>query len=113
MNYQHIPLDPAHNQTVAVTVEVGGAPLSLELTLRYNAQAGYWTMKVVKTATGAVLLDSIPLVTGEYPAANILAPYAYLGIGAAYVIPASPGDRDYPDDAGLGSEFVLIWGDPA
>ncbi len=112
MNYQHIPLDSTHNQTAAVTVEVGGAPLSLELTLRYNAQADYWAMKVVKPVTGAVLLDSVPLLTGEYPAANILAPYAYLGIGSAYIIPASPGDRDYPDDGSLGSDFFLVWGDP-
>ena len=92
-------------------VTVDGVNKTLKLGLRYNEVAGYWTMAVIDAITGAVLLDSIPLLTGVYPAANILKQFAYLGIGSAYILKTSNVALDYPDDTDLGSDFVLLWSD--
>ena len=38
---------------------------------------------------GNLLVDSVPMLTGYYPAANLLCQFVYLGIGSAYIINAS------------------------
>ena len=58
---------------------------------------------------GNRLVSSVPLVTGAWPASNILAPYDYLGIGSAFVINQSGGAADIPNASDLGSQFILLW----
>ena len=58
---------------------------------------------------GNRLVSSVPLVTGAWPAANILAPYDYLGIGSAFIINQSGGAADIPNASNLGSQFILLW----
>lgn len=60
-----------------------------------------------------VLLDGVPLITGSYPAANLLRQYQYLGIGSAYIVPASSGLPDIPNFDDLGTDFLLVWTDSA
>lgn len=110
MANQIIPLSTAPAQSLQVALSVDGRPITLRLTIRYNEMAGYWVMAIADS-TGVLLLDSIPLVTGSYPAANLLQQYAYLGIGSAYIINASGVAQDYPNATDLGSDFVLLWGD--
>lgn len=99
------------NQTLTTSLNVDGVVTDYQLTLRYNEVAGYWVMSV-SDAAGNLILDSIPLVTGNAPAGNILGQFAYLGIGSAYIINAG-GVKfpEYPNNIDLGSDFVLIWGD--
>lgn len=107
-----IPLTPAPNQTFRCTIPVDGENLPLQFGLRYNQQAKYWTMSVTHGNTGKLLLDSIPIITGEYPAANLLEQYSYLKIGSAVVVPVGPETSNpEPDDETLGSSFALVWGD--
>jgi hypothetical protein len=109
-----IPLDNSPNQNFQVTVNVDGNLITLAIELRYNSMAGYWVMTISDTL-GNIVLDSIPLITGVWPAANLLRQYQYLGIGSAYILNASgpiPG-LDYPNNTDLGSDFVLLWGDSA
>lgn len=107
---QIIPLDSAPNQSFKVTVNVDGKLISLGVTLRYNEAADYWTMTLTD-GSGNLLLDSIPLLTGGFPAANILGQYAHLGIGSALIANASGVQSpDYPSNQDLGSDFLLIWG---
>lgn len=106
-----VPLDSSPNQSFQTTLFVDGRNITLGLDLSYNDMAGYWTLRISDPVTGQIILDSIPLVTGEYPAANLLGQYAYLGIGSAFVIPVGGSSLDYPDDASLGNSFALIWGD--
>jgi hypothetical protein len=108
---QIIPLTSDPNQTMKTTVNVGGRNITLQLDIRYNDIAEYWVMMVTDPVTGTVLIDSVPLITGDYPAGNILGQYAYLGIGSAYVVPAATVAMDYPDDTNLGTDFVLVWSD--
>lgn len=106
-----IPLDNTPNRTLEITVNVDGQSLDLRLTFRYNEIAQYWTMAIADPATGNILIDSIPLVTGGFPAANLLAQYAYLGLGSCYLVPMGGSSLDYPDDNSLGSYFCIVWGD--
>lgn len=81
----------------------------LTANLRYNELAHSWFMTIRKA--GVVVLDSLPFVTGNAPACNILRQHSYLGIGSAYVINASGVAKDSPDDTDLGTDFVLVWSD--
>src|SRR6478609_6018933 len=106
-----IPLDNSPMQSFDLPLRVDGDLVAVHVVLRYNEAAKYWTMSV-SDQTGVLLVDSVPFVTGDWHAANILGQFAYLRIGAAYVINASNLSRlDFPDAETLGSDFVLIWGD--
>lgn len=109
--FQLIPLSPLPNQKLVLSLNVDGKVEELFITLRYNEIAAYWVMTVEQPVNN-VILDSIPLVTGEIPAKNILSQFAYLGIGSAQVINASQvSSPNYPNDTDLGTDFVLVWGD--
>lgn len=108
---QIIPLSNAPNQSFTVTLQVDGAPLTLNLAISWNAMAGYWVMSI-SNSTGVLLLDSLPLVTGWYPAANVLAQYAYLKIGSCFILNQQGNQfSDYPGVNNLGSGYVLLWDD--
>jgi hypothetical protein len=107
---QIIALTNQPGQTLSVSLTVDGDPLTLQMRFRYNDLAKYWTMAVMDR-TGAPLVDSVPMISSDYPAANLLQQHAYLGIGSAYVINVSGSAAEYPSDSMLGSDFVLLWGD--
>lgn len=111
MAYKIIPLTTNPNQSFSCTLPVDGKNLTLSFTFRYNHIMKYWFMSVSNHKTKVLILDSIPLVTGEFPAANLLEQYEYLGIGSAAIIPTSSIANSFPDDINLGSEYVLVWGD--
>jgi hypothetical protein len=98
---------PNTNQLFTVTIQINGGVVTLSLRLCYNAVAGFWTMDIAD-ALGNPLVSSVPLLTGQWPAANILAPYGYLGIGDAFVLDLS-GTGGWPDNANLGSQYLLLW----
>lgn len=105
-----VPLTPGSNQTLSCTLPVDSKNITMTFQFTYNAESGYWFMSV-KDNTGALLLDAVPLLTGKHPAANILEPYQYLGIGSAYLVPTSNGLTDLPNFENLGTDFVLVWSD--
>lgn len=109
---QVIPLTNAGQQSIKISLAVDGKTLRVQLTIHYSEIAGYWLMDIADSGGNSILVG-IPLITGDWPAANILAQYGYLGIGSAYVINATQTARDYPDSTNLGSEFLLIWSDTA
>ena len=110
MSLQQIPLDSSPNQTFAATLNVNDALLNLSLALSYNGMAGYWQMDVAD-AQGNLVLAGVPLITGSFPAANVLQQYGYLSIGSAYLINASADEQDYPGSSNLGTDYQLWWGD--
>jgi hypothetical protein len=108
---QIVPLTTAPNQTFPVNLAINGAQLTLYLSLSFNEMAGYWVM-LIADQNRNVLLTDIPLLTGAYPAANILNQYGYMEIGDAYVLNVgSVVDADYPNAFELGTQFILLWGD--
>ena len=104
-----VPLNTSPNQRLSVSLPINGATLTLGLGLSWNRIGGYWALDIYDPWGGA-LLTGIPLLTGAWPAANILAPYTYLNIGSAYVINQS-GQTGEADNTNLGADFVLLWDD--
>ena len=109
---QIVPLTNAPNQTLSVALNVDGAVLRLNLTITFSEMAQYWLMSI-SDAQNNLLLSSIPLITGVWPAANLLAQQAYMKIGSAYVINLGMVADDYPTDTELGTGFLLLWDDTA
>jgi hypothetical protein len=109
MSSQIIPLTTAPNQTFSAQLTVNGSPLTLNFTLSFSEMAGYWQL-AVSDVNGNPLIASVPLVTGLYPAANMLAQYQYMNIGSAYLLNTGNAPTDYPGTDDL-SQFSLLWGD--
>jgi len=105
-----VPIASGSNQMETCTLPVDGKNVTLTFSFTWNAQGAYWYMSIADT-NGNLLLDAIPVITGQYPAANILHQYQYLGIGSAYLVPASTGLPDNPTFTDLGSDFLLVWSD--
>jgi hypothetical protein len=109
VSYQTIPLQVAPNQTFSIQLTVNGSQLTLNLGLSYSNMAGCWQMSVTDV-NGNLLVASVPLITGLYPAANVLAQYQYLNIGSAYILNTGNATLDYPNSDSL-PLFTLLWGD--
>ena len=92
----------------SVSLNVDGATLPLVLTLRYNETAAVWAL-TVRDGAGGLVLDSVALTTGNRPGANVLRPYAYLKVGAAYVLQANATGN--PNANQLGTDYLLLWTD--
>ena len=84
--------------------------MRIGLFITYSEMAQYWLMSV-SDSQGTLLLSSIPMVTGSWPAANLLAQQGYLNIGSAYIINLGQVPDDYPNSNELGSNFLLLWDD--
>lgn len=109
---QIVPLTSDPNQTLTVALTVDAKTLTLRFGVNYNEVGKYWLLQIYDRF-GNLLLANVPLLTGYWPAANILQQNGGLGIGSAYVVNASGAAADYPDAAGLGTDFLLVWGDTA
>ena len=106
-----VPLDTYPNRIIHVTVKTqGGVNKQLILHLRYNTEGQFWRMDV-SDSKNRMLISGVPLLTGEYPAADILKQFDYLGIGSAVVCRVTDDQAaDIPDLTNLGADFVLLWG---
>jgi hypothetical protein len=107
-----IPLASDPNQNFMMTLYVDGRNIDLEFDIRYNAQSRLWIMGLTDYATGEILVDCIPLMTGVYPAGNLLEQFGYLNIGSCCVVKIDPDcPLEHPDDKTLGTAFVMGWDD--
>jgi len=112
-----LPITAGSNQTFTSTLPVDGGNVTLTFAFTWNEQGGYWWVTITDV-NGNLLLDGVPVITGLYPAANLLRQYQYLGIGSAYLVPNSATLPDNPDFSNLGTSttaglqtFSLIWSD--
>lgn len=106
-----VPLTNNPDQTYKITIPVDGKNLKLKLRVRFNTAANYWVMSIYDAASNRLILDAIPLLTGGYPAGDLLGQYRYLGLGSATIINAGNSTMDSPDSSNLGTDFLLLWGD--
>lgn len=106
-----IPLTSDPDQVFKITIPVDGKNLKLKLRVKFNTAANYWTMSIYDAASNELILESIPLLTGAYPAGDILGQYRYLGLGSATIINTGDSTMDSPDSTNLGTDFLLAWGD--
>jgi hypothetical protein len=107
---QTIQISGTGNQAMTVDLNVDGAILTLNLTFTFLEMANYWAMSIANS-DNVLMLDSIPLLTGYYPANNLLASYVYLFIGSAYLVNISNTGEDYPSRTTLATDWALIWSD--
>jgi hypothetical protein len=106
----HLTTDP--NQTFTCTIPIDGENRRLNFNLRYNNVAAYWCMTISDPLLRRTLIDSLPIIVGQYPAADLLEQYRYLGLGSATVVAVGPTEPDAnPDDKTLGKNYMLVWGD--
>lgn len=107
-----VPVSPAPDHTMSVLLETGGVKRPLILRFRYNLIGQYWWMDISDGTTLQMIASGIPLLTGDYPAANLLEQLRHKDIGGAVIAALSqlPGD-DAPGMNNLGTEFALCWGD--
>ena len=111
MAWHEIPLSPLPDQQFSVTVDVRGENVPLTLRLRFNTEGSFWRMDISNSRTGEMYLSGLPLVTGEYPAADRLAQFQHLGIGSVIILKNSENtDGDFPGIDDLGTDFLLVWG---
>ena len=111
MSWQYIPLRPIPDQEFSVTVTVNEENIPIILHLRYNTEGEFWRMDIMNGRTGEMLISNVPLVTGEYPAADRLAQFRHLGIGSVLVLKNTEETvADIPGLDDLGTDFLLIWG---
>ncbi len=102
MSLQVIPLTSTPNQEFSVQLDVDGHPLTLGVTFTYDEMASYWIMSI-SNASNQLLVSSVPVLVGSYPAANLLEQHKYLGIGSWYIINISNLVNTQPSTVGYGS----------
>lgn len=112
MSDQIVLLTSSPNQRLSVNLNIDGSVLTLQLQIYYSEVDGQWIMAILDKS-GNLILSSIPMLTGEWPSANMLASYAYLAIGSAYIINASKTSQDNAGPNNLGTDFQLLWSDTA
>lgn len=105
---QIVSITNAPNQTLAVGLNVNGSVLRLTLGMTFSEMAQMWLMSI-SDSSGNLLLSSIPMVTGSWPAANLLSQHGYLNIGSAYIINLGQTANDYPGANDWTSNFLLLW----
>ena len=108
---QIIALSSAPNQSFSAQLIVDGNPLTLNFELSFSEMTGYWQLAIFDAVQNS-LIACVPLITGWYPSANILAQYGYLKIGSAYLLNTGNSNTDYPGSVNL-AQFSLLWGDTA
>ena len=110
MASQIVPLANSPDQSIQVILAVNNNTLTMNLRVYFNTYQGCWMMDIADQF-GAPLISSIPVVTGVWPAGNILSAWDYMQIGAAYLVNQNGSTADIPNASSLGSDFVLLWDD--
>lgn len=105
-----IPLTSDPDQFFTCNLPIDNKNITLSFRLRYNSVAEYWVITIADVY-GSPVLDSLPLLDGVYPSANLLGQYKHLNIGSAYIAKNGKVDGDRPNDTNLGNEFLLVWSD--
>jgi hypothetical protein len=97
---------------MTVTGQIDGAPLTLQFGFGFSEMEGYWVMSIADQL-GNPLLASVPVLTGNEGAANLLEQHGYLRIGSIYCINVSGVSQDLPGIGNLGVDFQILWDDTA
>lgn len=67
-------------------------------------------MSISDHNTGKTLISSLPLLPGEFPAADLLSQHNYLNIGSAFLLSVT-NDDSMPTFESLGKEHLVVWSD--
>lgn len=133
MSLQKVTLTNSPNQSYTVRLNIDDSSVTLNITVGFNEMAGYWMLGIYDSNNN-IIIDSIPMLTGNYPAGNLLEQQKYLNIGSWYLVDVSnlsvesasstgygegpfgggpyggqvgQGGVDYPNATNLGTDFEL------
>lgn len=102
------------NQRICTVVEADGRNIVLYIKLRWHKKTGKWFMSL-DDENEQTIIRNIPLICGtQFPTANLLRQFAYLGLGSCFVLPLVDNpSTEHPAKGNLGGEkeFALVWGD--
>lgn len=104
--YSIIPITTKPNNVFSCKIPVDGGNTTLVFKTHYNEVAGYWMVSVSK-GDGTELIHNLPML----PAQNILEQYSYMEIGSACILSNHQVAEQWPNEANLGSEWLLVWSD--
>jgi hypothetical protein len=104
-----LPVSNRLNQVFRAKLIIDGAARDVSLTLVYREVCDYWTLDIAEPE-GRSILMGLPLTRSEAAVPSLLEQFEYLGLGTLSLIDTSGGTDDYPTSAGLGSDFVMVWG---
>jgi len=90
MAIREIPLSPENQQFF---ISLAGTDYQMSVSWR----ASFWCLDIMES-TGADLIKGIPLITG----ADLLAQYAYLGLGFALCVGCDNPANENPTETDLG-----------
>lgn len=99
MTAYEIPLSP---KPQVFSISLGG--VTYKMTLRWNEPASSWMLDI-GDETGALLVGSVPLVTG----ADLLAQYAYLGFAGKLIVQTDHDPNAVPTYDNLGTTGHLYF----
>lgn len=100
-----IPLSTEAHQIFQTTIPGDSSNLTLSFTLDWNAMAGYWVLGIYDPTSGDAILTNVPLLPGY----DLLAQYAYLGLGSAVLVNSGDQSITVPDESNLSTNFALTW----
>ena len=115
MTYLRFPLTNDPWQVSTVDVPVDGLSVHARTEIRFLPGAGQWVFSLRDQATGALLVNQIPLVCSYGEVNDLFLPFRQLrsgqGMGSLFVIRNTdePGTPD-PAEGNL-TEFMLLWTD--
>lgn len=106
-----IPLTNYPNQSFTCNVPVNGSNIEFRFELWYNEVAGYWLLSLYKVIGNVPLFSNLPLLHSINTFSNILCQLGYKNIGGCIIAPTYIDRRSMPDDNGLGTTYIMVWGD--
>lgn len=106
-----IPVTNQPNQKFKVAIPLADTNISIGFFIYWNRIAGYWQVTLTDALTNTELINGLPLLTGNYPVANVLRQQEYFGIGQMFVVPISSNAPDHPGLEDWGVNFALMWDD--
>ena len=111
MSWHEIPLDNTPDQEFHITVEANEKNIPLIMRLRYNTEGNFWHMDISDGNTGKMMISNVPLVTGQFPAADMMRQFQHMGIGSAIILNVTDKTAgNIPGMFDLGTDFILLWG---
>ena len=106
-----VPITNDPNQSFSVSIPLTGRNIVFDLLIRWNTVAEYWAIDIKNNSTNTGVIQGLPLIPANFPADNMLAPFAYLDIGGAYLVRTSEDGGLKPNVTGWANDWALLWGE--
>ena len=115
MTYLRFPLTNDPWQVSTVDVPVDGLSVHARTEIRFLPGAGQWVFSLRDQATGALLVNQIPLVCSYGEVNDLFLPFRHLregrGLGSLILLRSADGASAPDPGEGNLTDFILLIGD--